>query len=115
MNKVYIYLYVYIFIYIKIWSLEYIVFMVAVVTGCLLEILYVGLVLLQEINKTVPLWHFRGERAFQGSGIHLIWRPGDFLSSEPHRKPVFLVDSIIELCINVQEILEFVVLKDVAL
>ncbi len=38
-----------------------------------------------------------------GSGSHFLWRPGDFLSSEPHRKPVFLVDSIIELCINVQE------------
>ncbi len=43
------------------------------------------------------------------------WRSGDFLSSDPHRKPVFLVDSIIELCINVQEILEFAVLNDVAL
>ncbi len=29
--------------------------------------------------------------------------------NESHRKPVFLVDSIIALCINVQEILEFVV------
>ncbi len=49
------------------------------------------------------------ERAFQGSGGNFLWRPGDFLSSEPHHKSVFLVDSIIELCINVQEILEFVV------
>ncbi len=31
------------------------------------------------------LWHFRGERAFQGSRSHLLWRP--------HRKPVFLVES----------------------
>ncbi len=38
-----------------------------------------------------------------------------FLNSDSHRKSVFLVDSIIELCINVQEILAFVVLKDVAL
>ncbi len=38
-----------------------------------------------------------------------------FFSSVSHGKPVFLVDSIIELCINVQEILEFVVFKDVAL
>ncbi len=45
----------------------------------------------------------------QESGGHFLWRPGDFLSSEPHRISVFLVDSIIELCINVQEILEFVV------
>ncbi len=40
---------------------------------------------------------------------HLLWRPGNFLNSESHRESVFLVDSIIELCINVQEILEFVV------
>ncbi len=38
-----------------------------------------------------------------------------FLKSDPHCKPVFLVDSIIELCNDVQDILEFEVLKDVAL
>ncbi len=38
-----------------------------------------------------------------------------FLKSDPHRKPVFLVDSTIELCINVQDILEYEVLKYVAL
>ncbi len=38
-----------------------------------------------------------------------LWRSGDFLSSESHCKPVFLVDSIIESCVNVQEILEFVI------
>ncbi len=38
-----------------------------------------------------------------------MWRSGDFLSLESHCKPVFLVDSIIELCVNVQEISDFVV------
>ncbi len=57
------------------------------------------------------LLHSRGEMAFQGLGSHFLWRSGDFLSSESHRKPVFLVDSIIDSCINVQEILEFVVAR----
>ncbi len=85
--------------------------MVAVVTGCLIEILYVGLdffVCSRRLTKRF-LWHFRGEWAFQGSGSNFLWKSGDFLSSESYRKSVVLVDSIIELCINVQDILEFVV------
>ncbi len=85
--------------------------MVAVVTCCILEIPYVGLdffICFRRLTKRF-LWHFRGERAFQGSGSNFLWRSGDFLSSESHRKSVFLVECIIELCINVQEILEFVV------
>ncbi len=39
-----------------------------------------------------------------------LWRSGDF-----HRKTVFLVDSIIDLCVNVQEITGVWLLKDVAL
>ncbi len=54
-----------------------------------------------EKRKTHFFLGMSGEET--GSGSHFLWRPGDFLSSEPHRKPVFLVDSIIELCINVQE------------
>ncbi len=35
--------------------------------------------------------------------------------AQSHRKTVFLVDSIIELCVNVQEILRVSSLKTVAL
>ncbi len=65
--------------------------------------------LLQEINKNGFYGIPEDDRAFQGSGSNFLWRSGDFLSSESHRNPIFLVDGIIELCINVQEILEFVV------
>ncbi len=85
--------------------------MVEVVTGCLLEILYVGLDLFfcsKRLTKMVPM-AFQRMKAFQGSGSNFLWRSGDFISSEFYRKPIFLVDGIIELCINVQEILEFVV------
>ncbi len=39
-----------------------------------------------------------------GSGSHFCGA-SDFLSSESHRKPVFLVDSIMELSVNDQKIL----------
>ncbi len=68
--------------------------MVAVVTGCLLEILYVGLnffVCSRSLTKKRFLWHSRGRKAFPWvMRMSRLWRSGDFLSSESHRKPIFL-------------------------
>ncbi len=105
---------IYIYIYIYKYSLLSILFlMVAVVTGCLLEILYVGLnffVCSRSLTKKRFLWHSRGRKAFPWvMRMSRLWRSGDFLSSESHRKPIFLVDNSMIICANVQEILKFVV------
>ncbi len=89
-------------------SLEYIVFIVAVVTGFLLEILYVSLnffVCSRRITKNGSYRITEDERTFQGSRSHFLWRSGERLST--YNFP--FVDYVSDLCITVQEILEFVV------
>ncbi len=62
--------------------------------------------LFQEINKKKKSYKIReDESAFLGSGSNFLWRSGERLSTYN----CSFVDYVSDLCVTVQEILEFVV------